>query len=248
MTASMPFTLRPQWDERPGLFRCPRQRRCVRPETFHASILITDPRMSDRLGTPEPPRPVRTRLPAEARQASVMYLMSMLTHDDPRVRRRAAGALGRLQDAGALDSLIMVLHDGDPHVQQAAIGALGAIGDPRAIPALRQPHPRADRRFRAMIEDAQRAIAATQAEESVPDPDHDRLPPRWHAPSVGRSGPGRWARVRPSSLPCLPRESCRCRSAPDAAVAVPMPTGRHNRPMPPAAVLAEGPAWNDEYL
>jgi HEAT repeat protein len=93
------------------------------------------------------------------------YLMILLTHDDPRVRRRAAEALGRLQDAGAFESLVIALRDRDRTVQQAVIGALGAIGDPRAIPPLRQLRPLVDRQLRAAIEDAQRAIAASRDNE-----------------------------------------------------------------------------------
>lgn len=95
----------------------------------------------------------------------MLYLMTLLTHDDPRVRRRAAGALGKLQDAGALDSLIIALHDRDLIVQQAVVGALGAIGDPRAIPPLEQLRPRVDRRLQGAIGHAHRAIAASQADE-----------------------------------------------------------------------------------
>ena len=121
--------------------------------------------MSDREEFPDLQRSARIRLPAEARQESMLYLLSMLAHDDPGVRRRAAGTLGRLHDTGALDSLIIALRDGDRLVQQAAIGALGAIGDPRAIVPLRQLHPRVDRRLQTAIEGAQRAIAARQAGE-----------------------------------------------------------------------------------
>ncbi len=123
--------------------------------------------MSNR-SIPDPLRPVRPRLPAEARQTSLPYLMSLLTHDDPLTRRRAAAALGRAEDPLALDSLIMALHDGDRLVQQSAIGALGAIGDARAIPPLRQLHPRVDRRLQAAIEEAQRDIAAGRSGERFP--------------------------------------------------------------------------------
>ncbi len=168
--------------------------------------------MSDRMGTPEPPRPVRTRLPAEARQASVMYLMSMLTHDDPQVRRRAAGALGRLQDAGALDSLIMVLHDGDPHVQQAAIGALGAIGDPRAIPALR----RASSPRRSAVPGDDRGRAACDRRDAgggvVPILTTTVCRPGGTPCRIGRYGSSRRrARARRSTSPCRPREVSRRR-------------------------------------
>ncbi len=122
------------------------------------------PGMSDRTVSPIPPHPLLLRAPTDARQASLLYLMSLLTHDDSGIRRRAAGALGRMHDAGALESLVMTLEDGDHSVQRAAIGALGAIGDPRAILPLRQLHPRVDRRLRATIEDAQRSIFSRQAE------------------------------------------------------------------------------------
>jgi hypothetical protein len=133
---------------------------------FMQSCSSPAPSMSYRLEAPDPPRPVRTRLPAEVPQASMLYLMTQLTDEDPRVRRRAAGALGKLQDVGALDSLIIALHDRDLIVQQAVIAALGAIGDPRAIPPLRQLRPQVDRRLQGAIEEAHRAIAASQAYEA----------------------------------------------------------------------------------
>lgn len=116
--------------------------------------------MANRSETPYPQHP------EEARQTAMPYLMTLLTRDDPRVRRSAAEALGRLHDAGALDSLVMALSDEDRLVQRAAIGALGAIGDPRAIPPLRELHSRADRRLQAVIGEAQRAIAVSQADGS----------------------------------------------------------------------------------
>ena len=103
------------------------------------------------------------RVPRSCTQEHVPYLAALLSHPDPVVRGRAASALGRLQDPGALDSLIIALRDGNPGVQHRAVRALGALGDPRAIPPLRYLYPRAGRDLQAAIGEAQREIAAGQA-------------------------------------------------------------------------------------
>jgi hypothetical protein len=51
-------------------------------------------------------------------------------------RRRAAGALGRLKEARAVEPLIRALSDPDIHLRRQAIKALASIGDARAVPAL----------------------------------------------------------------------------------------------------------------
>lgn len=51
-------------------------------------------------------------------------------------RRLAAGGLGQLKDAGAVDALMSVLNDRDDELRLEAIWALGEIGDPRAVPRL----------------------------------------------------------------------------------------------------------------
>ena len=114
-------------------------------------------------------------------------LMIQRIHHDPHIRRRAAEALGRLQDEGALDSLVMALHDRDRIVQQAVIGALGAIGDPRAIPTAPAALSSAGR---PAASGGDRGRAARNYRESggrgSTGPDHDRRPARPHVqPAAG---------------------------------------------------------------
>jgi HEAT repeat protein len=55
---------------------------------------------------------------------------------DEKVRLAAAGALGDIGDARALDPLVAVLQDPDPLVRAVAASALGRIGDARALDPL----------------------------------------------------------------------------------------------------------------
>ena len=55
---------------------------------------------------------------------------------DPEVRRKAAEALGLMEDEQALAPLIFRLNDDDLEVRKAAARALGQVGDPRAVDAL----------------------------------------------------------------------------------------------------------------
>lgn len=63
-------------------------------------------------------------------------VIGALADPDPYVRARAAHALGRFADPGALEPLAARLKDPDALVRAASAEALGAIGDPRAIPWL----------------------------------------------------------------------------------------------------------------
>lgn len=64
------------------------------------------------------------------------HVLGALGDADPYVRARAAHALGRFADAGALEPLAMRLRDPDALVRTAVAEAMGSIGDPRAIPYL----------------------------------------------------------------------------------------------------------------
>ncbi len=77
------------------------------------------------------------------RKQDVEGLIEALKHKDVDVRRKAAGALGRLGDARAVDPLIGILTDSgivlceDSLYLQGDVGrALGEIGDERAVEAL----------------------------------------------------------------------------------------------------------------
>ena len=91
---------------------------------------------------PPPPARGRSALAAPAPPAD---LIGMLSDEDPRVRRRAALAIGHVGLAEGVAPLIGVLADADPEVRQMAAFALGLIGDTSArdplITALADPLP-----------------------------------------------------------------------------------------------------------
>lgn len=76
--------------------------------------------------------------------AELVALFDQAAHDDPRVRRYLALALGRLGDKRAVPSLLRALQreqadeaaPDDPETQIYAIWSLGVIGDPSAVPSL----------------------------------------------------------------------------------------------------------------
>ena len=63
---------------------------------------------------------------------TVEPLITCLRDDNPWVRARAAGALGRTGDSRAEEPLILALKDDDPWVRGEAAWALGEIGSPVA--------------------------------------------------------------------------------------------------------------------
>lgn len=65
-------------------------------------------------------------------------LRAATRHPSPIVRRHAALAIGRIQDAAGLDPLLEIISDPDTLVQRAALFSLGLLGDTRAVAALRQ--------------------------------------------------------------------------------------------------------------
>ena len=100
-----------------------------------------------------PPPPVVTPPPKRPRNAPpppvaepVPDLATLATDADPRIRRRAALAIGRvgLAEGGAL--LQPLLKDADAEVRQMAAFALGLLADKTAVPALtaalQDPEPR----------------------------------------------------------------------------------------------------------
>src|SRR5258705_4010263 len=63
-------------------------------------------------------------------------LLRLLTDEEPRLRRRAALAVGRVGLRESVKPLIALLKDNDPEVRQMAAFALGLIGDRTAAPTL----------------------------------------------------------------------------------------------------------------
>ena len=73
-----------------------------------------------------------------SRQERLEHFIRMLSDDDENSRWRAAEALGRMMDPGAVEPLIDTLWDDDSRVRLKAAWALGQIGDARAISPLRR--------------------------------------------------------------------------------------------------------------
>ena len=63
-------------------------------------------------------------------------LASLVTDAEPRVRRRAALAIGRVRLREGIEPLLGTLADPDPEVRAMAAFALGLIGDPSPAPQL----------------------------------------------------------------------------------------------------------------
>jgi beta-lactamase regulating signal transducer with metallopeptidase domain len=82
----------------------------------------------------------------DTRDLSFTALVDLLSSESPRLRERAAVALGETGDSRAVNPLIGVLDDPDAGVREHAVTALGALEDERAVPPLcdlllRDPHP-----------------------------------------------------------------------------------------------------------
>jgi HEAT repeat protein/cyclophilin family peptidyl-prolyl cis-trans isomerase len=101
---------------------------------------------------PSPPPPVvavgRRRAPIVATPATPPPppdLTRLLADDDPRIRRRAALAIGHVALADGVPPLVTALADADPEVRQMAAFALGLLADKSArdplITALGDPSP-----------------------------------------------------------------------------------------------------------
>jgi cyclophilin family peptidyl-prolyl cis-trans isomerase/HEAT repeat protein len=107
---------------------------------------------------PAPPPPVRTSAPDLARLA---------TDADPRIRCRAAVAMGRVGLKEAIPALTTLLSDADTDIRQTAAFALGLIGDPAAAPALLPLLGDADPLVRGRAAEALGLMAAREAATAV---------------------------------------------------------------------------------
>jgi HEAT repeat protein/cyclophilin family peptidyl-prolyl cis-trans isomerase len=123
-------------------------------QKMSAILRLEDQRMlrdpAAPLAPPPPPAaPVRGRQPAAAPAPPPPPpppdLVRMLSDQEPRVRRRAALAIGHVGLADGVQPLLALLADPDPEVRQMAAFALGLIGDARArdrlVAALADPSP-----------------------------------------------------------------------------------------------------------
>ena len=100
-------------------------------------------RLEDRRLIRDPAPPERAVLaPATADRPAIVAppapsdLVRLLADDEARVRRRAALALGRVGDPGAVEPLLALLGDPESAVRGMAAFALGLIDDEAARPAL----------------------------------------------------------------------------------------------------------------
>ena len=130
-----------------------------------------------KLPEPAPPPPVvpvkgSKPVPPPAPPASAPDLTTLATDADPRVRRRAAVAIGRVGLKDGIAALTALLADGDTDVRQSAAFALGLIGDRTAasslLPLLKDPDPMVRGRAAEALgligaEDAAAAIGAMAA-------------------------------------------------------------------------------------
>jgi HEAT repeat protein len=66
------------------------------------------------------------------------FLKRWVHHEEERVRMEVARALGRIQEAGAVELLGEMLDDASWRVRQSAVWSLAELGDPRGLPRLRQ--------------------------------------------------------------------------------------------------------------
>jgi HEAT repeat protein/cyclophilin family peptidyl-prolyl cis-trans isomerase len=94
---------------------------------------------------PPPPAKGQKAAPAPPPPPPPPDLVRLLSDDEPRVRRRAALAIGHVSLADGVQPLVAALRDADPEVQQMAAFALGLIGDRTAVAplvsALADPSP-----------------------------------------------------------------------------------------------------------
>ena len=68
-----------------------------------------------------------------ARTEACQALRGLLSHEDPRVRGRAAGGLGHWQDESAIGPITELVWDENRWVARAAVAALAGIASPEAI-------------------------------------------------------------------------------------------------------------------
>ena len=94
------------------------------------------PDHESQTGGPDPGQEIGE--PGISREERLAHFIRMLSDDDENSRWRAAEALGRMMDPGAVEPLIDTLWDDDSRVRLKAAWALGQIGDARAISPLRR--------------------------------------------------------------------------------------------------------------
>jgi cyclophilin family peptidyl-prolyl cis-trans isomerase/HEAT repeat protein len=132
-------------------------------------LQLEDQRLLRLPPPPPPPEPVgsRRRRVAQTVPASSPDLTILVRDADPRIRRRAALAIGRVKLSSGVAPLVSTLADADPDVRAMAAFALGLMGDPSAesalLPLLSDPEPL----VRGRAADALGAMGAKGAAEAI---------------------------------------------------------------------------------
>jgi HEAT repeat protein len=98
------------------------------------------------------------------------HFLALLKDDDVSSRWKAAEALGRIGDPGAVSDLIDALWDEDARVRVKVVFSLGQIGDDRAIPPLRRLYRMESDEVRETISEAIAAIGSRRSETGPDDP------------------------------------------------------------------------------
>lgn len=128
-----------------------------------AILRLEDQRL---LGEPASPAGM-VPAPADDRTEPPRDLVSMLSDDEGRVRRRAALAIGRVGLRGGVAPLIARLSDPEPEVRQMVAFALGLLGDRQASGPLRVALTDAFSLVRGRAAEALGAIGDTDAAGAI---------------------------------------------------------------------------------
>jgi len=119
---------------------------------------------------PPPPPPEKGKNPAPVvppPPSSLPDLAVLVRDGDPRVRRRAALAIGRVKSKAGVTLLVAALPDTDPDVRAMAAFALGLIGERSAEPALAPLLTDSSPRVRARAAEALGLIGATDTAPGI---------------------------------------------------------------------------------
>ena len=116
------------------------------------SVSVSSQSNTDTESTNDGDRATRSRTARDS--VVVLALIGRLRDENAEVRRAAANALGKLEDARAVPALIAALGDRESEVRAAAAEALGHFEDPRAMNGLSALLSDADRDVRKHALDA----------------------------------------------------------------------------------------------
>jgi len=119
---------------------------------------VTNTNTKQKKGSAPPPLPAPVVTPD---------LTALVTDADPRVRRRAALAIGRVGLPEGAAAVQPLLTDSDPEVRQMAAFALGLLADKGSVPALVTALQDADARVRGRAAEALGLIGDTGSAAAV---------------------------------------------------------------------------------